>query len=175
VEQNKPMLDLDKAALEGRFEEEGWRVRKDGSRFGQTWCSPPCTIRQGKLVGFSKLVRDVTEQKHAREQWRHRSGSSFSIECLGSHIAILDSSGTILEVNRAWRDFGRPHLRMEAFGVGANYLSICDQAHGQQEEYARRQRLESGLLRAANGIILPGVCLPFNNGGSLVHPAGEPI
>lgn len=151
AERNKPTLDLVKAAAEGRFDEEGWRVRKDGSRF---WANVVLTAlhdKTGKLVGFSKLVRDVTEQKHAREQLAASERFIRSaLNALGSHIAILDSSGTILEVNRAWRDFGvANHLQMDAYGVGANYLSICDQAHGQQEEYARAAA--AGIRAVARG------------------------
>lgn len=62
-----PRLALDTARRAGRFEAEGWRVRKDGSRF---WCSvviDPVHDDLGKLVGFAKITRDVTDQKLRRE------------------------------------------------------------------------------------------------------------
>jgi PAS domain S-box-containing protein len=58
------------AAAEGRFEEEGWRVRKDGSRF---WASVVITAlrdRDGQLRGFAKVTHDLTERKEAEEQAR---------------------------------------------------------------------------------------------------------
>jgi PAS domain S-box-containing protein len=58
----KPAMELEVAAKEGRFEDEGWRVRKDGSRF---WANVIITaIRDdaGKLIGFGKVTRDFTER-----------------------------------------------------------------------------------------------------------------
>jgi PAS domain S-box-containing protein len=69
----KPAYELNKAAEEGRFEDEGWRLRKDGSRF---WASVMITALHdggGTLRGFAKVTRDVTERKHAEEkQKRHK-------------------------------------------------------------------------------------------------------
>jgi PAS domain S-box-containing protein len=58
----KPAWELEVAAKEGRFEDEGWRLRKDGSRF---WANVIITaIRDdgGKLIGFGKVTRDFTER-----------------------------------------------------------------------------------------------------------------
>lgn len=63
-----PAHALETARREGRFEAEGWRVRKDGSTF---WCSvviDPVHDDRGQLVGYAKITRDITEQKARREQ-----------------------------------------------------------------------------------------------------------
>jgi PAS domain S-box-containing protein len=63
----KPQRGLEVAAKEGRFEDEGWRVRKDGSRF---WSSVIITaIRDGagKLLGFGKVTRDFTATMQTRK------------------------------------------------------------------------------------------------------------
>src|SRR3954469_18139280 len=60
-----PAHELDITAREGRFEEEGWRVRKDGSRF---WASVVITALRddnGILVGYAKVTRDLTERREA--------------------------------------------------------------------------------------------------------------
>ncbi len=69
----KPDYELNVAASVGRFEDEGWRVRKDGSRF---WANVVITrIRdpRGELVGFGKVTRDLTERKLAEDQRRELS------------------------------------------------------------------------------------------------------
>lgn len=63
----KPQQELEKAAAEGHFEGEAWRVRKDGTRF---WANVVLTaIRDdaGTLVGYAKVTRDVTEKMRAEE------------------------------------------------------------------------------------------------------------
>src|SRR5215203_2518549 len=50
------------AAREGRFEAEGWRVRKDGSRFWAHAVLDPIRDEFGKLLGFAKITRDVTDK-----------------------------------------------------------------------------------------------------------------
>jgi PAS domain S-box-containing protein len=67
VEQGKPANELKIATEHGRFEEEGWRVRKDGSRF---WASVVITALRdatGRLRGFGKVTRDITERKRTEE------------------------------------------------------------------------------------------------------------
>ncbi|HEY3198703.1 MAG TPA: PAS domain S-box protein [Nitrospirales bacterium] len=66
VQCGKPEHELKVATVEGRVEDEGWRVRQDGSRF---WANVIITaIREkGELRGFSKVTRDLTERKQAEE------------------------------------------------------------------------------------------------------------
>jgi PAS domain S-box-containing protein len=70
----KPQRELEIAAKEGRLEDEGWRLRKDGSRF---WANVIITaIRNdaGKLLGFGKVTRDFTEKIKANEALRKEIG-----------------------------------------------------------------------------------------------------
>jgi PAS domain S-box-containing protein len=67
IRSGKPQEELRVASAEGRFEDEGWRLRKDGSRF---WANVVITALRdpsGNLKGFAKVTRDVTEKKHAIE------------------------------------------------------------------------------------------------------------
>ncbi len=64
--------ELEVAAREGRYEDEGWRVRKDGTRF---WASVILTTlrdAQGNLKGFGKITRDLTDRKEADERLRQQ-------------------------------------------------------------------------------------------------------
>src|SRR5207248_688858 len=65
-----PQYELEVAAREGRFEDEGWRLRKDGSRFWANVVITALRDEQGVLRGFSKVTRDLTERKQAEESLR---------------------------------------------------------------------------------------------------------
>lgn len=77
LQNRKPERELEIALSEGRYQEESWRIRKDGSRF---WANVVLTALKdgtGKLRGFSKITRDVTEHRRAQEllqesEERHR-------------------------------------------------------------------------------------------------------
>jgi PAS domain S-box-containing protein len=66
----KPAWELEVAAAEGRFEDEGWRVRKDGSLFWANVIITALRDEQGTLVGFAKVTRDLTERRRAEETLR---------------------------------------------------------------------------------------------------------
>jgi PAS domain S-box-containing protein len=63
-----PKLALAEAAEHGRFEAEGWRMRKDGSRFWASVVIDRIMDEAGELVGFAKVTRDVTERKQAQDE-----------------------------------------------------------------------------------------------------------
>jgi PAS domain S-box-containing protein len=62
-----PQRALDTAIREGRFEGEGWRVRKDGTHFWSHVVIDPIIDPSGKLLGFAKITRDLTDRKMAEE------------------------------------------------------------------------------------------------------------
>jgi PAS domain S-box-containing protein len=67
VASGKPAYELEVARTQGRYEDEGWRVRKDGSRF---WANVVITALRdgtGRLRGFGKVTRDITERKRNEE------------------------------------------------------------------------------------------------------------
>lgn len=63
-----PQAALARAARDGRFEAEGWRVRKDGSRFWAHVVIDAIHGDQGELLGFAKITRDITERKTAQSE-----------------------------------------------------------------------------------------------------------
>lgn len=69
----KPDIELSRARKEGRFEDESWRVRKDGSRFWANVVVTPLNDDTGRLRGFVKITRDVTERKRAEQEILRRS------------------------------------------------------------------------------------------------------
>jgi PAS domain S-box-containing protein len=69
----KPDIELSRARKEGRFEDESWRVRKDGSRFWANVVVTPLNDDTGRVHGFVKITRDVTERKRAEQEILRRS------------------------------------------------------------------------------------------------------
>ena len=73
-----------------------------------------------------------------------------ALDALSAEVALLNASGTIVAVNRAWRDFARQNgYQSDDAGVGSNYLEICDSAEGPSSHEARS--VASGLRAVLNG------------------------
>jgi rsbT co-antagonist protein RsbR len=68
-----PDYELEQAGKEGRFEDENWRVRKDGTRFWANMVLTALRDKTGKLVGFGKVTRDLTERKRIEEKIRKQA------------------------------------------------------------------------------------------------------
>lgn len=64
----KPAWDLELAQREGRFEDEGWRLRKDGSRFWANVITTAIRDKSGELIGYGKVTRDFTLRKRHEQE-----------------------------------------------------------------------------------------------------------
>ncbi|HEY2511920.1 MAG TPA: PAS domain S-box protein [Polyangiaceae bacterium] len=68
IRDGKPPRELEGAARDGRFEDEGWRLRKDGTRFWANVVITALRDENGRLVGFAKVTRDLTERRRAEDE-----------------------------------------------------------------------------------------------------------
>jgi PAS domain S-box-containing protein len=96
-----PATALRLAETEGRFEREGWRVRKDGARFWAHVVIDPIREPSGKLIGYAKITRDLTERRNAEEALK-RSEELFRILVRGVTdyaIFMLDTDGRVSSWN----------------------------------------------------------------------------
>ncbi len=66
-----PQQELETAAASGRFEDEGWRIRRDGSRFWSSSIITSIRDERGTLLGFAKVTRDLTERKRLEQALEH--------------------------------------------------------------------------------------------------------
>jgi PAS domain S-box-containing protein len=86
LEVRLPWNALERARREGRYEAEGWRVRKDGSRFWASVVVDAIRTAEGEIIGFAKVTRDLTERREAQlqlEQSREQLFQAQKMEAVG--------------------------------------------------------------------------------------------
>jgi PAS domain S-box-containing protein len=101
----RPAFALNSAINEGKFEDEGWRVRKDGSRFWASVLIDPIRDEHGVLLGFTKITRDITDRRKTQEAL-HASEERFRLLVQGVTdyaIYMLSSDGTVTNWNEGAR------------------------------------------------------------------------
>ncbi|NUO71999.1 MAG: PAS domain S-box protein, partial [Frateuria sp.] len=98
IERGWPDEELRRATADGRFEDEGWRVRKDGSRF---WANVVITALRdpatGELTGFAKVTRDLTERRrHEEELSASEERLRLLVDSISDHaVFMLDQHGRV--------------------------------------------------------------------------------
>jgi len=115
---NHPQSELDRARAGGRYEEEGWRVRKDGSKFWASVVIAPLYDGKGRLLGFGKATHDVTERRRADDLLRE---SEARFRTMADHSPVmLWMAGVDADChffNRGWLEFTGRLLETE-LGAG---------------------------------------------------------
>src|SRR5579871_5485723 len=96
VADRKPDRELEIAQRDGRYEEEGWRLRKDGFRFWANVVITPIRDASGQLQGYAKVTRDVTERMQAKEALQ--SAYDRLEKQMVERTAELDSSEQLLRL-----------------------------------------------------------------------------
>ena len=98
----KPQADIERARKEGRFEEEDWRLRKDGSEFLAAVSWTALYGEGGELRGFAKIISDITEKRSAEDRLRaHESQLTAILSTVPDAMVVIDESGKMLSFSAA--------------------------------------------------------------------------
>jgi len=139
VTRGKPDKELEIARTSERYEEEGERVRKDGSRFWAVVTVTALYDPTGKHVGFAKITRDITERKRAAEQL------NLMVESTPVGMLMVNQEGAITLVNRQVETlFG--YTRDELMGQPVE--TLLPEKLRLQHSHDRRQFMTAPLARA---------------------------
>lgn len=141
----KPAADLDQARAEGRFQDEGWRVRKDGSEFFADVTITPLHHEDGRLRGYGRVVRDITDQKAAERAIATREAQLNSIlASVPDAMVVIDDEGTVLSFsNAAQRMFGYG----EAEVLGRNVSMLMPSPDRERHDGYLAHYIETGERR----------------------------
>ncbi|HEY6902671.1 MAG TPA: PAS domain S-box protein, partial [Candidatus Acidoferrales bacterium] len=141
VERGKPEEQLRIAVREGRSQDDGWRIRKDGSRF---WASVVITAlrdERGELRGFGKITRDLTERRRNEESLRHSEERfRLMVDAVKDYaIFMLDGDGRVV----SWNPGAERIKGYSAAEIVGQHLSVF------YPEEARRRRWPEQQLATA--------------------------
>jgi PAS domain S-box-containing protein len=131
----KPAWELEVAVRDGRVEDEGWRVRKDGTRFWANVVITALRNPQGRLVGFTKVTRDLTErresERRAVEDARRLAQVEAANQAKSQFLAAMSH-----ELRTPLNAIGG-YAELLAIGIGG---SVSDVQHGYLDKIQRSQR-----------------------------------
>lgn len=141
----KPAMALDKALKTGTFEDEGWRIRKDGSRFWAMVVMDPVYDDDGELLGFAKITKDCTERIETE-----RSKENFRLLVQGVTdyaIYMLDPEGLVTNWN-AGAERAKGYEEAEILGKHFSIFYDIEDREAGMPELALEKAREEGRFEA---------------------------
>ncbi len=149
----KPQKALETALAEGRFEGEGWRLRKDGSRFWAHVVIDPIRDDAGKLIGFAKITRDITAQKADRIRIQETGRRlDLALSNMTQGLCLFDQGHQLVLFNKRLAEiFGLPEGRLATGMSFEQFLAAIagseDQARAMHHRHGvLAERLEPGMV-----------------------------
>ncbi|HWL07273.1 MAG TPA: PAS domain S-box protein [Planctomicrobium sp.] len=174
IERDWPNEELRRATDEGRIEDEGWRIRKDGSRFWANVVITAIRAEDGTLLGFGKVTRDLTEKRQSEEnvrqllqeesarkaaessfqeaqqareeESRHRAQLQVTLSSIGDGVIVTDTTGRVTFLNPVATEL-TGWIPEEAVGVPIETLfNIVNEESRQPVENPVTKVLRDGIV-----------------------------
>ena len=143
--ENVPETNLERAASEGRVEDEGWRVRADGTRFWANVIITAIRDDDGELRGFTKVTRDMTERREYEQQLRReRDLNQRILETVPISIGVVSADGELGRANRRMLDRFDIDGSLDDYSLDSWTLSDDDGESIPAAERPWRRALETG-------------------------------
>jgi PAS domain S-box-containing protein len=173
VARGKPDAELNAAAAAGRFEDEGWRVRKDGARF---WANvvisrvaDPC----GRLLGFAKVTRDLTGRKREEQLVAEKERLAVTLRSIGDAVIATDETARVTVFNGVAEELTGWKAE-EAAGRSLHEIFNIINEHTRQPVVSPVDRVlrEGTVVGLANHTVLiarDGREVPIDDSGAPIH------
>jgi PAS domain S-box-containing protein len=175
-----PEAALRHAAAEGRWEAEGWRVRKDGSRFWAQALLTAVRNEKGELAGYTKLTRDLTE-KRAQEEALQKSERRLSVvlRSMGDALIATDGKGRVEMMNpTAQRLTGWPLAEARGRSLDEVFDIVNEESRRRVESPVARVLREGVVVGLANHTLLiskSGVERPIADSAAPIRDDGDQV
>jgi PAS domain S-box-containing protein len=150
--QGKPQRELERAAADGRTEDGGWRLRRDGTRFWANAVISALRDETGRLRGFAKVTRDITEQRRAQQER----------ETTIAFLRMVNNSTGTPELVQAATSFFQKQSGCEAVGIRLH--------EGEDYPYYEARGFPEAFVRMENSL-----CARDDAGGVVRDSGGNPV
>ena len=172
----KPARALEIAKTTGRYEEEGWRVRKDGTFFWASVIIDPIRDDAGKLVGYAKITRDISERREAQlklEKMQKQLAESQKMDALGQltggvahdfNNLLMIVSGNVQTLKKAVADNPKAARALSAIEVATQRGASLTR---QLLTFSRRQSVNPETINVSEQIHLVQDVLNSGLGGTV--------
>lgn len=174
-EAGKPARALRVARETGRYEEEGWRVRKDGTFFWASVVIDPIRSDAGELIGFAKITRDITERREAQQKldrMQRQLAESHKMDALGQLTGGVahDFNNLLMSITGGTRLIKRhaddPRVIAAAESIEANIRRGAALTR-QLLTFARRQQVHPTLIDVREAVAAVGEVLKTGLGRTI--------
>ena len=156
-----PQRALATARANGKFEGEGWRQRRDGSRFWAHVTIHPIHDDDGTFIGFAKITRDLTEQKRQADRMKVVADNlDLALTHMSQGLCLFDAQERLVLSNRRLHELLR--LDADAIPVGSTLTDLLchlhaqpHSPHGASAEHVRLMRTRHlGRIATSTGVVL---------------------